>query len=124
MPEKVKARRDERKYRNGVAKRRITIEIKGSADIGGYSRLSDFLKQLDAIKVALRHTERLHAHSENAVDYRIVSLSMASPATVVPEEIPSDRSANVFNRNIKKIIGPDQIIEGSLTGRLLAINLQ
>jgi len=72
----------------GVAKRQITIRIKGSPEIGGFPRLSDFLKQLDAIKVALKHTERLHAHSDNAVDYRIVSLSMASPATVVLEEIP------------------------------------
>ncbi|MCZ2154797.1 MAG: hypothetical protein LC114_12990 [Bryobacterales bacterium] len=182
MSKKSVQLRSERGYRNGVAKRQFTVRIKGSPDIGGYPRLSDFLKQLDAIKAALKHTERLHAHSENAVDYRIVSLSMASPATVVLEEIPKAKklprvaiaeklistlnqiengrkipaqardlaaleayrsvgtilkgdalsiSSNgkevaideKFSRNIEKIIGPDQVIEGSITGRLLAINL-
>jgi hypothetical protein len=56
----------------------------GSADRGGYPLLSDFLKQLDAIKVALKHTERLQSSTDNSlVDYRIVRLSMSSPATVV-----------------------------------------
>lgn len=169
-------------YRSRVSKRRITVKITGSPDTGGYPRLSDFLKQLDAIKVALKHTERINALAEGTVDYRIVSLSMASPATVVLEEI--SKSANLprfavtdrlisnlsqiesgrkippqvrdlaaleayrnvgtilrgdgltisshgkevaidegFNRNIDKIIGPDQVLHGSLTGRLLAINL-
>ena len=187
MPQKPTTRRRKRGYRIGVAKRRITVQIKGSPDFGGYPRLSDFLKQLDAIKVALKHTERLQTRSDNStVDYRIVSLSMASPATVVLEEIPADKSAKLprvavtqklvttlsriesgrsippqsrdlaaleayrnvgtvlkgyadglsissngklvaidegFNRNIEKIIGPDQVIEGSLTGKLLAVNL-
>lgn len=174
-------------YRNRVSKRRITVKIKGSADTGGYPRLSDFLKQLDAIKVALKHTERLHSQDDDSsVDYRIVSLSMASPATVVLEEVRAPKAARLpkiaiaeklvstllqiesgrsiplklrdlaaleayrhvgtvlkghpdgltissdgkevaidaaFTANIDRAIGPDQILEGSLTGRLLAINL-
>src|SRR5438046_6411515 len=77
-------------YRIGAVNRQITVQIKGFAEDSGYPRLSDFLKQLDAIKVALKHTERLHSRSESsAVDYKIVSLSMASPATVVLEEVPA-----------------------------------
>jgi hypothetical protein len=173
-----------------VLKRRITIQIKGSDEDDGYPRLSEFLKQLDAIKVALKHTERLHTGTTDAAVYfRIVSLSMASPATVVLEETPIGREqrrprlprvaiskqlvstlslidrgraipervrdlaaleayrnvgsvlkkggdavtissadkivsiGQTFNKKIDRIIGPDQVIEGSITGRLLAINL-
>ena len=70
-----------------MSKRQITVQITGSAEDGGFPRLSEFLKQLDAIKVALKHTERLlSGNDEPAVYYRIVRLSMASPATVVLEE--------------------------------------
>jgi hypothetical protein len=177
-------------YRKRVSKRRITVKIKGSAEDGGFPRLSEFLKQLDAIKVALKHTERLVSGSEErSVYFRIVELSMASPATVVLEETPirsqnkrgalpkvaisqklvsmlrqidrrgtlprnvkdlaaleayrnvgtllhkhveevtiasSSQAVSIgeaFNQKIDKIIGPDQILEGSLTGVLLAINL-
>src|SRR5687768_3238056 len=72
-----------------VSKRQITVQIKGSAEDGGYPRLTEFLQQLDAIKSALKHTERLLSGSEErAVYYRIVKLKMASPATVVLEETP------------------------------------
>src|SRR5262245_60445163 len=72
-----------------VSAHRITVQIKGSAADGGYPRLSDFLKQLDAIKSALKHTERLVSGSEErTVYYRIVKLRMSSPATVVLEETP------------------------------------
>jgi hypothetical protein len=170
-------------------RRQITVQIKGSAEDGGYLRISEFLKQLDAIKTALKHTERLLSGSdERSVYYRIVKLSMASPATVVMEEtairnherrgtlpkvpiaqrfvsnmrqierrgtLPHVKDLQTleayrdvgtllhkhvesvilksakqevsigeeFNRRIDKIIGPDQIIEGSVTGVLLAINL-
>lgn len=173
-----------------VPKRRITVEIKGSAEDGGYPRLTEFLQQLDAIKSALKHTERLLSGSDDrAVYYRIVELTMSSPATVVLEETPIRTAERVgklpkvpvterlvstlrqidqrgrvsnknkdlaalesyrsigtllhrhveavtiksggqvvsigesFNRKIDKIIGPDQIIAGSITGLLLAINL-
>lgn len=183
--------RSESEYGNRVSKRQLIVRIKGSPDSGGYPRLSDFLKQLDAIKVALKQTERLHSKTdESIVDYRIVKLSMSSPATVVLEEVKAanaprlpkipntkrlvsafsqiesgrsippksrdlatleayrhvgavmkgyadgltigltigtdDQEVEIdqgFNQNIEKIIGPDQIVEGSLTGRLLAINL-
>lgn len=173
-----------------ASRRRLTVQIKGSAEDGGYPRLSEFLKQLDAIKAALKHTERLISGTEQrSVYYRIVRLSMASPATVVLEETPvrtaagqkarlppvsvsqrfvstlrqiesrgrlpqikdlpaleayrnvgtllhghveevkidaGDRAVLIgesFNRKIDKIIGPDEVIDGSITGQLLSINL-
>lgn len=181
---------NETEYRKRVPKRRITIQIEGSAEDGGAPSLSDFLKQLEAIKVALKHTERLLSGDDRRdVYFRIVDLSMRSPATVVLEETPvmtdgkrgflpkvsiSERLVSTlrqinqrgsvpakvkdlpaleayrnvgtalvkhsgevtitsaakavslgptFNQKIEKIIGPDQLIEGSLTGVLLAINL-
>src|SRR5689334_4738819 len=72
-----------------VSRKRITVQIKGSAEDGGYPRLSEFLQQLEAVKSALKHTERLLSGSEErAVYYRIVELQMSSPATVVLEETP------------------------------------
>jgi hypothetical protein len=173
----------------GVSRRRITVEIKGSAEDGGFPRLTEFLQQLEAIKAALKHTERIASGSdERSVFYRVVALSMSSPGTVVLEETPvrtaerkaklpkvpiaerlvstlsqiekrgkmpkaadldaleayrsvgtllhrhiegvtlksKDKAVSIgeqFNRQIDKIIGPDQIVEGSLTGLLLQINL-
>ena len=185
MAKNTPTQHHERGYRIGVPKRRITVEILGTQD--GYPRLSDFLKKLDAVKHALEHTERLQTNSvDRVVDYRIVSLSMSSPATVVLEEIPVAKGVRLprtpitqklvstfgqidsgrsippkardldaleayrkvgavlkgegdaltissdgkhvainrdFNVKINKIIGPDQVLEGSVTGRLLAINL-
>lgn len=164
------------------------MEIRATEQEDGYLRLSEFLKQLDAIKAALKHTERLLSGSDDrSVYYRIVSLSYFSPARMVLEEralttpnrrptlprIPiakrlvsglkqidhqrtpkgADLAAleayrNVgtlvgphvrevsmrvgdqevligtsFAEKIEKIIGPDEIMEGSITGILLAINL-
>jgi hypothetical protein len=176
-------------YRMRVARRRISVEIKGSAEDGGFPRLTEFLQQLEAIRTALKHTERILSGSEErTVYYRVVALKMESPATVVLEETPirtADKKAKLsrvpiterfistlrqiekratmpksadldaleayrnvgtllhrhveqitlkskgkvvsigeeFNRHIDKIIGPDQVLEGSMTGVLLQINL-
>jgi hypothetical protein len=176
-------------YLMRVSRRRISVRIRGSVEDGGCPRLSDFLQQLEAVKLALRHTERLASGSDDrSVYYRVVELTLASPATVVLEETPfrvdgrrpplpkvstsqhflsalrriergrkpartadlaaleayrsigAVTSRNVdevtiasgrtsvaigpaFVEKIDKIIGPDQTIEGSLTGVLLAINL-
>jgi hypothetical protein len=184
-------RASKNEYRKRVppaAGRRITVTIRATEDEGGYLRLSEFLKQLDAIKAALKHTERLLSGSEErTVYYRIVSLSYSSPARMVLEERPlpvpdkrpklprvptaqrlvsslsqierqrapkgTDLAAleayrnvgtlvghrvrevslrvgeqevlidNSFTTKIEKIIGPDHVVEGSITGVLLAINL-
>lgn len=179
--------RAESEYRSRVrvaAKRRISVIIEGSGDDRGAPTLAEFLKQLEAVKVGLKHTERLlSGEDQPQVYFKIVGLSMSSPATVVLEETAS-RGATlpriaiaesfvstlsqirrgtvpegvrdlqaleafrnvgtalrqsgevtiasahkkvaldpVFDRKIEKIIGPDELLEGSLTGVLLAINL-
>lgn len=181
------ARRVASEYRSRVSRRRISVTIEGSGD-GGSPTLGEFLKQLEAVKTALKHTERIVTGNEEPdVYFRIVGLSMASPATVVLEEtairsngrrarlprtpiadkfvstlnqiskrgtVPANvrdlqtleayrsvgtsvRSGAItiasaarkveinpeFDQKVQKIIGPDQVIEGSITGVLLAINL-
>lgn len=60
---------------------RITITIKGSETDSGDVRLSEFLEQLDAIKEALRQTERVvSGNQEQRIYYRIVGLSHSSPS--------------------------------------------
>lgn len=168
-------------------RRQISVTIEGSAE-GGAPTLAEFLRQLEAVKVALKHTERVVTGSDEPdVYFKIVGLSMASPATVVLEETAIDidgkrgrlpkvpissrfvstihqinqrgtvpplvkdlsaleafksvgaasRSGAVtfasaarkveiepeFEVKLDKIIGPDQVIEGSVTGMLEAINL-
>lgn len=172
-----------------VSKRRqITVTIKGTSGVDGSLRLSEFLKELEAIKVALKHTERIvTGNDDSGLYFKIVGLSMSSPATVVLEETPvpvdgkrgrlprtpisgklvstlsqinrrgtvpveardlptleayrsvgsasrggavtiasAARSVEIapeFERKVDKIIGPDQVLEGSITGKLEAINL-
>jgi hypothetical protein len=186
MPKKTEYRKRVRVQPPSV--RRIEVEIRATEQEGGFLALSDFLKQLDAIKAALKQTERLLSGSEErTVYYRIVSLSYSSPARMVLEEralplpdrrpklpkvpiakrlvsglsqidkerapkgtdlqaleayrnvgtIIGPRVQNVslrvgeqevliddtFTAKIEKIIGPDEIVEGSVTGVLLSINL-
>ena len=169
-------------------RRRISVQIGGAAIDGGAPTLTEFLRQLEAIRVALKHTERvLTGDDEPDVYFRIVGLSMASPATVVLEEtavrvdgrparlpkvpiahrlistlsqiskrgtVPAtardllalESYRNVgsaarqgpititsakhavaitpeFDKKVDKIIGPDEVFEGSVTGVLLAIHL-
>jgi hypothetical protein len=67
---------------------RITVTLEGDARDSGHVRLNDFIRQLEAVKTALRQTERVFGHSENnSLYYRIVDLSHSSPATVVLEAV-------------------------------------
>ena len=166
---------------------RITIRIKGSDIDAGHVRLSDFVEQLEAIREALRQTERLlTGAAEASVYYRIVDLKHDSPATVVLEPVrkkgsPLPRTARVgdtlvaslrslkaernppvsadlvalesyreiaapmqhnvqqvevetsphkivsidrsFSESVDKVIGPDKISMGSVSGRLEKVNI-
>jgi hypothetical protein len=166
---------------------RITIQLQGSDDDGGHLRLTDLIQQLEAIRTALKHTERLVTGTETrALYYRVIDLSHNSPATVVLEAVLTNpqlraniasRTVNSFFRNLRQIndkgrvpsrvdvptlesyqalgsglnknvrhikltndhasieinepfqekvaeiIGPDEIIEGSLTGMLEWLNI-
>jgi hypothetical protein len=61
----------------------ITIQMEGIPEDGGDVRLGEFIEELNAVKNALKRTERLVVKSDaQAVDYKIVNLSHSSPATV------------------------------------------
>lgn len=68
-----------------MARRRITITIEGH-DSGVL--LSEFLQQLQTIRVALSHTHRItdHADKPGALSYIVVDLRHQSPFTVILEE--------------------------------------
>jgi hypothetical protein len=67
---------------------RITVQFQGSFEDDWHVTLSAFLHQLEAIKAALKQTERLvSGEDEPSVYYRIVDLSHGSPATVVLEAV-------------------------------------
>jgi hypothetical protein len=66
-----------------MADAEITIELEGIPEDGGDVRLGEFIEELNAIRSALRLTERQVVRSDaQAVDYKIVNLSHSSPATV------------------------------------------
>jgi hypothetical protein len=164
---------------------RITVVIEGTPEDNGKVRLTEFIKQLEAVKSSLKHTERLISGEQDPVlYYKIVELSYNSPATVVIEAastVPQGqyledkttkqlisnlrqvnrgrRPARVdltalqsyqnlssmlrqhvgkleikngekgvlidrkFSTRIAKIIGPDELAEGSLSGTLEWLNL-
>ena len=87
---------------------RITVRVEGSPKDGGDVRFSDFIKQLEAVRTALRHTERLVLKDEeterNSVYYRVVDLRRSGPATVVLEAVVSDpsQSADMPSRVVGK----------------------
>lgn len=66
--------------------RRITIRIEGDSPT---VRLADFLDQLQAIRIALQHTNRVARHDAKdrpTVSYNIIDLKHDSPFAVVLEE--------------------------------------
>lgn len=92
---------------------RITIQLQGSAEDGGHLRLTDLIQQLEAVRTALKHTERLVTGTEErTLYYRVVDLSHNSPATVVLEPVlvkPQlearivSRTVTSFFRNLRQI---------------------
>ncbi|MBZ5678028.1 MAG: hypothetical protein LAP61_27605 [Acidobacteriia bacterium] len=73
---------------------RITITLKGSEPDSGDVRFSEFLEQLDAIKEALRQTERVvSGNQEQSIYYRVVDLSHSSPSRVVLEPVYPENAA-------------------------------
>jgi len=74
-----------------VTKNRITVRLEGDARDGGDLRLTDFLRELEAIKSALKQTVRVLGYSEmTSVYYKIVDLTHSSPATVVLEAVQAE----------------------------------
>jgi hypothetical protein len=79
-----------------MAGQRITIRLHGAVEDDGHIRLTEFIKQLEAVKAALKQTERLITKSEErSLYYKIVDLSHSSPATIVIEATPLDQNVEV-----------------------------
>lgn len=88
---------------------RLTFQLEGNEEDQGNLRLSDFIKQLDAIRHALKETDRV-LHETPTAYFTVAGLSHHSPATIVVEEVPmsANRTArksilNVFFDNLLEI---------------------
>jgi hypothetical protein len=93
-----------------MAKNRIRISVDGDPRDEGHVRLNDFLKQLDAVRKALRYTEGLLQTGEKGpVYYRIIDAYRQSPLTVTLEAVaekPSQLPGQVVGKFLTSI---DQI---------------
>lgn len=65
---------------------RLVFQLEGSDEDRGNVRLSDFVRQLDAIRRALGETDRI-LNEQPTTDFIVVDLSHSSPATIVIEEV-------------------------------------
>jgi hypothetical protein len=83
---------------------RVTVTIQGSPQDNGRVRLSDFIKQLEAVKSSLKQTERLITDSTDpALYYQIVELTYSSPAKVVIEPVSiSPETVGLGDRTVKQ----------------------
>jgi hypothetical protein len=60
----------------------LTIQLEGSPEDQGHVRLNEFIDELRAFNVALRHTERIITGGDSTVYYQIIDLKHSSPYTV------------------------------------------
>ncbi len=91
---------------------RVTVTIQGSPQDNGRVRLSEFIKQLEAVKSSLKQTERLITESdESKLYYQIVELTYASPAKVVIEPVSiapqtiglGDKTVKQYATNLRQV---------------------
>ena len=74
-------------------KNKIKVRLRGTEKDSEHVRLSEFIKQLESVRVALKHTEHLVSHSnESAINYLVTDLTHSSPATVSIEAYPKSES--------------------------------
>lgn len=93
-----------------MPKNRLRIIVEGDTRDRGHVRLSDFLNQLNAVKAALRQTERIIGGEDAGVYYRIVDVSHRSPLTVVLEGVAE-----------KDTSAPPPVVLNTFIGTLSAI---
>jgi hypothetical protein len=87
-----------------MAKNLLRVTVEGDPKDRGYVRLSDFLKQLDAVRKALRHTEELiRGEERNPVYYRIIDARQKSPLTVTLQAV-ADKSPNLPPKVVGKFL--------------------
>jgi hypothetical protein len=78
---------------------RLIITIEGSSVDDGHVRLGDFLDELEAVKEALRQTERsMYNNRRPEVYYRIIDTSHSSPLRMVLEGVPSEPAPQAKSR--------------------------
>ncbi len=95
-----------------MAGRIITIKIEGAFTDEGHVRLSEFVQQLEAVRAALKHTERLVSGSEEpSLYYRIVDLNHSSPTTVVIEAVPIKPQGDNGERTVKRFLTTVRMIK-------------
>ncbi len=94
-------------WRQIMAIRRLTIQIKDDSSNSRGLNFSDFLSQLSSIREALLHLEKIAEPGAPHMQYRLVDLRHQSPATVVIEIVPhpksKDLSAFVSNKFVEGI---------------------
>lgn len=86
---------------------RITVTIAGSKEDKGRVRLTEFIKQLEAVKSSLKQTERLISDGdETKLYYRIVELTYSSPARVViePASLGGSETNGLGSRTVKQFV--------------------
>ena len=87
-----------------MAKNRLQVTVEGDPKDHGHVRLSDFLKQLEAVRKALRRTEELFQGEErNPVYYRIIGARHKSPLTVTLEAV-ADKSPDLPPKVVGKFL--------------------
>lgn len=72
---------------------RITIRLVGVSEEGGDLRIGALLKKFDALKAALRATDRVISQGDQLFDYRVVNLSHSSPSTMEVDPVPLEMEA-------------------------------
>lgn len=105
----------------------ITIRIQGAREDAGHVRLTDFIRQLEAVKSSLKHTERLLTDDEDSgLYYRIVQLSYSSPATVTIEATPRpDSIPEIAEKTVSKFVtNLSQVTRGRRPSRIDLTALQ
>ena len=103
--------------------KKLTVQIVGDGPDDAV-RLTSFIDQMEAIKDALRQTERVLYGSEGSVFYRITGLSKNSPATITIEAVSAverrDNSDAIVSQFFEYL---DHLSEGEVVKRRPELDL-
>lgn len=90
---------------------RLTLRIRGRDEDNGDVRFDDFLKQLNAWRIAITETERSFFSDKDTVYFKVVDLKKQSPASVVIEAVSADPSTKRAEYVVEKFFTSLQKIE-------------
>ncbi len=107
MPENFLGTAAPKRRRRTVVRQgeRITMELIGAPEDDGHLRLSELIKQLQAVKSALKQTERtITGRDEPELYYRVVNVTHSSPLSVTLEPTPlkPEEGREVAKTTVKK----------------------